>query len=141
LHPCDRRRFAEKAIARAASRGLGETPASECDTGAFLSRIRTLPAVADYEKTIQTIFREVSDGLGGCATLTAQPTAQTDAVQQAERRLALACPSNHAGVTGRLELLDTQRSVYAARQTLLAVRHAELTGATALHRALGGEME
>jgi hypothetical protein len=33
-------------------------------------------------------------------------------------------------VKGRLELLDVQRCVYAARQTLLTVRHAELTSAT-----------
>lgn len=59
-------------------------------------------------------------------------------MQQAERRLALARLSYQAGVTGRLELLDAQRTLYAARQTMLSVRHAELTGATALYRALCG---
>ncbi|MBB3859557.1 NodT family efflux transporter outer membrane factor (OMF) lipoprotein [Novosphingobium hassiacum] len=103
-----------------------------------LSRIRTSIAVANYEKTIQTAFREVSDGLAARATFSTQRTAQSEAVQQAERRLALARLAYRAGVTSRLELLDAQRTVYAARQTMLSVRHAELTSATALYRALGG---
>ncbi|HEY8602848.1 efflux transporter outer membrane subunit [Tsuneonella suprasediminis] len=102
-----------------------------------LSRIRSSIAVATYEKTIQTAFREVADGLAARATFTDQLTAQQAAVEQAERRLALARLSYTAGATSRLELLDAQRTVYAARQVLLSVRHAELTSVTALYRALG----
>lgn len=57
---------------------------------------------------------------------------------QAERRLALTRLSHRAGVTSRLELLDAQRTLYAAQQALLSARHGELTSATALYRALGG---
>lgn len=103
-----------------------------------LSRIRTSIAVANYEKTIQSAFREVADGLAARATFTRQLAAQTAAVQQAERRLALARLTYEAGVTSRLELLDAQRTVYAARMAMLNTRHAELTSATALYRALGG---
>ncbi|MEL7739739.1 efflux transporter outer membrane subunit, partial [Citromicrobium bathyomarinum] len=103
-----------------------------------LSRIRSSIAVATYEKTIQTAFREVADGLAARATFTDQLTAQHAAVEQAERRLALVRLSYQAGVTSRLELLDAQRTVYAARQALLSVRHAELISATALYRTLGG---
>ncbi|MBA4760509.1 MAG: efflux transporter outer membrane subunit [Sphingomonas sp.] len=103
-----------------------------------LSRLRSSIAVATYERTIQTAFREVADGLAARATFTTQLTAQMQAVAQAERRLTLARLSYQAGVTGRLELLDAQRTVYAMQQTLLTVRHAELTSATALYRALGG---
>lgn len=106
-----------------------------------LSRLRSSIAVATYERTIQTAFREVADGLAARATFTTQLTAQMQAVEQAERRLTLARLSYQAGVTGRLELLDAQRTVYAARQTFLTVRHAELTSATALYRALGGGPE
>lgn len=106
-----------------------------------LTRIRTSIAVANYEKTIQTAFREVADGLAARATFTTQLTAQAAAVEQAERRLALAHLSYRAGVTSRLELLDAQRTVYAARQAMLGARHAELTSATALYRALGGGSE
>ena len=106
-----------------------------------LTRIRTSIAVANYEKAIQTAFREVADGLAARATFTTQLTAQAAAVEQAERRLALAHLSYRAGVTSRLELLDAQRTVYAARQAMLGARHAELTSATALYRALGGGSE
>lgn len=103
-----------------------------------LARIRTSVAVANYEKAIQTAFREVADGLAARVTFTTQLTAQNAAVQQAERRLALARLAYQGGVMGRLELLDAQRTVYAARETMLTARHAELTSATALYRALGG---
>lgn len=103
-----------------------------------LSRIRTSIAVANYEKTIQTAFREVADGLAARATFTTQLTAQNAAVQQAERRLTLARRAYQAGVTSRLELLDAQRIAYSTRQAMLSVRHAELTSAIALYRALGG---
>lgn len=103
-----------------------------------LSHIRSSIAVATYEKAIQIAFREVADGLAARATFTDQLTAQRAVVKQAERRLALARLSYQAGVNSRLELLDAQRTVYAARQELLNVRHAELTSSTALYRALGG---
>lgn len=103
-----------------------------------LSRIRSSIAVASYEMAIQTAFREVADGLAARSTFTTQLTAQNATVQQAERQLALARLSYEAGVTSRLELLDAQRTVYAARQALLITRHAELTSTTALYRALGG---
>lgn len=103
-----------------------------------LSRVRTSIAIATYEKAIQTAFREVADGLAARATFTTQLDAQKATVAQAERRLALTRLSHRAGVTSRLELLDAQRTLYAAQQALLSARHGELTSATALYRALGG---
>src|SRR5450830_1717771 len=43
-----------------------------------------------------------------------------------------------AGVEGRLELLDAQRQLYAARQELLTLRREEIGNAIALYKALGG---
>jgi NodT family efflux transporter outer membrane factor (OMF) lipoprotein len=103
-----------------------------------LARIRRSVAVATYEKAIQTGFREVADGLAARASFSAQRTAQEQVVQQAEKRVALAGLSYRAGVSGRLDLLDAQRTAYAAQQTLLTVRRDELAGAVALYRALGG---
>lgn len=103
-----------------------------------LSRVRTSIAIATYEKAIQTAFREVADGLAARATFTTQLDAQNAVVAQAERRLSLTRLSHRAGVTSRLELLDAQRTLYAAQQALLSARHGELTSATALYRALGG---
>ena len=103
-----------------------------------LARLRTSVAVATYEKTIQTAFREVLDGLAARATYATQSAEQREVARHAERREALALLAYRAGMTGRLELLDAQRSGYGARQAALAVRREELASATALYRALGG---
>lgn len=103
-----------------------------------LTEVRKSSAVAEYERTIQTAFREVADGLAGRETFGLQIEAQTRVVASAERRAVLSNLLYQAGVQGRLELLDSQRQLYAARQTLLDLRRAEFGNAVALYKALGG---
>ena len=103
-----------------------------------LSEVRRDIAVAGYEKTIQTAFREVADALAGTATFDRQIEAQVRAVSAAERRLALSDLRYRAGVEGRLELLDAQRQLQAARQVLLELRRAEIANRVALYKSLGG---
>jgi outer membrane protein TolC len=45
-----------------------------------------------------------------------------------------------AGVEGRLELLDAQRQLYAARQAMLELHRAEYAHTIALYKAIGGGM-
>jgi outer membrane protein TolC len=59
-------------------------------------------------------------------------------VASAERRTDLSTLRYRAGVEGRLELLDSQRQLYASRQALLDLRRSELANAVALYKALGG---
>ena len=59
-------------------------------------------------------------------------------VGSAERRTDLSNLRYRAGVEGRLELLDSQRQLYSARQALLDLRRSELSNAVALYKALGG---
>lgn len=106
-----------------------------------LARLRSSTAIATYEKTIQTGFREVADGLAAQATYGQQMTEQRAVVTQAERRARLTDLAYRAGQTSRLELLDAQRATYAARQTALIVRRDQLTAAAALYRGLGGDTE
>ena len=103
-----------------------------------LSEVRKSIAIAQYERAIQNAFREVSDGLAGRATYARQALAQTGAADAADRRAQLADLRYRAGVDSRLELLDAQRSEYAARQTLLDLKRDELSSASGLYRALGG---
>jgi NodT family efflux transporter outer membrane factor (OMF) lipoprotein len=103
-----------------------------------VAEVRKSIAIAQYERTIQAAFREVADGLAGRATYTLQSEAQRKALDAAERRAQLSNLRYKAGVDGRLELLDAQRSEYAVRQTLLDLRAQELASATGLYRALGG---
>jgi NodT family efflux transporter outer membrane factor (OMF) lipoprotein len=103
-----------------------------------VAKLRTSSAVASYEKAIQTAFREVADGLAARATYATQLTALRGAVTEAQHRAALASLSYRAGRVSRLELLDAQRTAYAAQQAALVVRRDELASAAALYRALGG---
>jgi outer membrane protein, multidrug efflux system len=106
-----------------------------------LAEVRKSSAVAEYEQAIQVAFREVADGLAGSETFGRQIDAQTRVVASAERRANLSSLRYRAGVDGRLELLDSQRQLYAARQTLLDLRRAEFGNAVALYRALGGGLK
>lgn len=103
-----------------------------------LAKIRTSVAVATYERTIQTAFREVLDGLAARATFDLQQEAQARAADLAARRLHLVEMRYKAGMDSRLDLLDAQRTSYTARRTLLDVRRSNLSAAVALYRALGG---
>ncbi|MES2496233.1 MAG: efflux transporter outer membrane subunit [Pseudomonadota bacterium] len=103
-----------------------------------LAKVQKSIAVANYEKVIQTGFREVADGLAGRATYFRQSEAQRRVVDAAERRSKLSVMRYRAGFDSRLELLDAQRSEYAVRQTLLDLRRQELSSATGLYRSLGG---
>ncbi len=102
-----------------------------------LAEVRKSTAVAEYERTIQSAFREVADGLAGSATFGRQIGAQQRAVASAESRLAHSGERYRAGVEGRLELLDSQRQLYAARQLLLDLRREAIGNAVALYKALG----
>ncbi|BAK65426.1 efflux pump outer membrane protein [Sphingobium sp. SYK-6] len=103
-----------------------------------LAEVRKSIAVAEYERAIQAAFREVADGLAGRATFATQSEAQRKATQAAARRVELSTLRYRAGLDSRLELLDAQRSDYAAQQALLDLRRQELSSAAGLYRALGG---
>jgi NodT family efflux transporter outer membrane factor (OMF) lipoprotein len=95
-------------------------------------------AVAQYERAIQSAFREVSDALAGRATLADQVRAQ-DSVTEAETvRLRLSTLRYENGVASYLELLDAQRSLFTARQQQVQTRLQLLQNQVLLYRSLGG---
>lgn len=95
-------------------------------------------AVAQYEKAIQTAFREVADALAGRATLTEQLRAQQAQAQAEAVRYRLSDLRYRNGVASYLDLLDAQRSLFAARQALVQTRLAQLQNQVTLYRTLGG---
>ncbi|MBS0480723.1 MAG: efflux transporter outer membrane subunit [Proteobacteria bacterium] len=103
-----------------------------------LAKARKSIAVVNYERAIQSAFREVADGLAGRETFDAQFTEQSAAVETARKRVSLSTLRFRAGVDSRLELLDAQRSAYSAQQALLTTRQQGLSNAVGLYRALGG---
>jgi multidrug efflux system outer membrane protein len=95
-------------------------------------------AVATYEKAIQTAFREVADALAVRATISDRVSAQERLVEAASATQRLSQARYDRGVDSYLTLLDAQRTLYAARQTLLAAQLAQGTNRIELYRALGG---
>ena len=95
-------------------------------------------AVAQYEKAIQTAFREVSDALAGQATLGEQTEALHQQAQAEAARLQLSDLRYRNGVSSYLDLLDAQRSLFTAQQALVQVRLQQLQNQVTLYKALGG---
>lgn len=95
-------------------------------------------AVAQYEKAIQSAFRDVADALAQRATLGQQVASQQRLVTQTQDALRLAEARFRQGVDDRLATLDAQRTLYAAEQGLIAARLAQQVNRVTLYKALGG---
>jgi NodT family efflux transporter outer membrane factor (OMF) lipoprotein len=95
-------------------------------------------AIAQYERAIQQAFREVADGLVARSTLLAQLQAQEALVQAETARAELAETRHRHGAASYLDVLDAQRSLYAARQSLTVVRGQLAQSLVGLYKALGG---
>ncbi|MEZ0308731.1 MAG: efflux transporter outer membrane subunit [Ramlibacter sp.] len=95
-------------------------------------------AVAQYEKAIQSAFREVADALAGRATLGEQLQAQGNVAEAESVRMRLSQLRYDNGVSSYLDLLDAQRSLFAAQQALIQTRLAQLQNQVLLYKALGG---
>jgi multidrug efflux system outer membrane protein len=94
--------------------------------------------VAQYQKTIQLAFKEVSNGLAAMGTFGGQLSAQSALVQADQEYFDMAQQRYEEGVDSYLTLLDAQRELFAARQKLLSDRLAQLSAQVQLYKALGG---
>ena len=94
--------------------------------------------VAQYEKAIQTAFREVSDALAQGASLTAQVEAQTSLTKATGKSYELSTLRYENGVDSYLTKLDSQRSFASSRQNLINARLSKLANTLTLYKALGG---
>lgn len=95
-------------------------------------------AVAQYEKSIQTAFREVSDALASQDTLNEQLQAQKQQAESESVRFRLADLRYKNGVASYLDLLDAQRSLFSTQQGVVQVRLSQLQNQVTLFKALGG---
>ncbi|MFY8209781.1 MAG: efflux transporter outer membrane subunit, partial [Caulobacter sp.] len=95
-------------------------------------------AVATYEKTVQTAFREVSDALSVRATVADRLAAQERLTAAAADSTRLSQQRRDAGLDSALTLLDAQRSLYTAQQGLISARLAQATNLVTLYKTLGG---
>lgn len=94
--------------------------------------------IAQYEKAIQSAFREVADALAVRVFIDAQIAAQADRVTAARRRYTLTQQRFDAGVDGFLSVLLAQQELFGAEQSLIDARLVRLANLTSLYAALGG---
>jgi multidrug efflux system outer membrane protein len=94
--------------------------------------------VAQYEKAIQTAFREVADAFAQQSTIDELTNAQKSFTDATAERYVLSQARFDKGVDSHLNVLDSQRSLYSAQQSLISVRLTRLSNLVTLYKVLGG---
>lgn len=95
-------------------------------------------SIAQYEKAIQTAFREVADSLAVQGTVNRQIAAQQSLVDAVAQTYRLSTARYIKGIDSYLGVLDAQRSLYSAQQGLIGLRLTRLNNMITLYKVLGG---
>lgn len=98
-------------------------------------------ALSDYEKSIQTAFREVNDALAVRENIGDRIAAQRRLVEATNTTYHLSEARFRAGIDSYLTVLDAQRASYAAEQGLLLLEQANLNNQVELYKTLGGGLK
>jgi len=103
-----------------------------------LASVRKDIAVAQYEKTIQTAFKEVSDALAATDTLRREEASRLALAQSSQEAMRLSEARYRGGVDSHLRYLDAQRSAYTDQLAYIDVSTQRQAALAALFKALGG---
>jgi multidrug efflux system outer membrane protein len=95
-------------------------------------------ALISYQQTIQRAFGDVSDALIAYEKFHQVRVRQEDTVADLRESVRLSNLRYTGGTTTYLEVLDGQRSLFAAELTLAGARGTEYQSLVQLYRALGG---
>ena len=95
-------------------------------------------ALAQYDKAVQTAFREVADALAERATLAERLQAQQSLQAATLKALQLSEARYRLGADSYLPVLDAQRALYSAQQSLIGLALAEQANRITLYKVLGG---
>ncbi|MCQ9154317.1 efflux transporter outer membrane subunit [Acidomonas methanolica] len=102
------------------------------------AKARKRQEIAQYEKTIQTAFREVADALAGRGTYVGQRQAQDALAASSGREYLLALTRFKAGYDPYLSTLIAQRTFYSAQLGAITTHLQQMTNMVTLYKALGG---
>lgn len=103
-----------------------------------IARVEKRIEIANYEKAIQSAFREVSDALTGETTYRDELAARTQDTAANQRYFDLAQMRYQQGVDSYLNVLVAQRSLYQAQQTQITTQLSSLSQQVSLYKVLGG---
>jgi len=107
-------------------------------SGLKITKVQREIAVTEYERAIQTAFREAADALAVQGTVDQEVAAQQSLVDAVAETYRLSDVRYDRGVDSYLSVLDAQRSLYVAQQVLVGLRLAKLTNQVRLYAVLGG---
>lgn len=103
-----------------------------------VAKIEKEISITQYEKTIQTAFREVADALAIKGTINQEVAAQQSLVDAFSVAYRLAELRYDKGIDSYLAVLDAQRSLYGAEQVLIMLRLFQINNMIELYQTLGG---
>jgi multidrug efflux system outer membrane protein len=112
--------------------------AGRIKSGVRLAEAQQQAATAQYEKSIETAFTEVSNALIAHDRLRESRVQQENLVTALEDRTRLAYVRYQGGVDTLLNALDSDRDLFQAQLTLSQLRLNELLSVVQLYKALGG---
>jgi len=95
-------------------------------------------ALAEYDYTIQTAFKEVSDALSEQSNMQELLAARQSLLEANKKIYRLTEASYRKGLESSLSVLTAQRSYNAAQQNMITARLAQATNWVTLYRVLGG---
>lgn len=95
-------------------------------------------ALATYQQSVRTAFKDVRDALMATQTTAARQEADAAQVESQSESLRLANLRYKAGYSNHLEVLDSQRGLYAAQIDRIDAKRARLVASLNLYKALGG---
>ena len=112
--------------------------AGRLDANYDVAKIEREQTLANYERSIQTAFREVSDVLATRATLGDQLAAQYRLQDNFEQTYQIADARFKAGIANYLDVLDAQRSLFSTQQGILDLELQKIISQIKLYQVLGG---
>jgi multidrug efflux system outer membrane protein len=95
-------------------------------------------AIAQYQQTVLTAFREVEDALVAVRTAREQNAAQQAQVSALQSALRLAEVRYKGGLANYLDVLVARRNLFEAELAMMSSRRLHLVSVVQLYRALGG---
>ncbi|RMX01442.1 efflux transporter outer membrane subunit [Allofranklinella schreckenbergeri] len=106
-----------------------------------VAKVRQQIQVVNYEAAVQAAFRDVADALAARTQLEQRLQATSRQSQAYTEALHLVRLRYQHGVASALDLLDAERSSYAANMGLLATQLTQLENLADLYKALGGGLQ
>ncbi|MBO6225896.1 MAG: efflux transporter outer membrane subunit [Psychrobacter sp.] len=112
--------------------------AGRLDANYDVAKIEREQTLTNYESSIQTAFREVSDVLATRATLGEQLESQYRLQDNFEQTYQIADARFKAGIDNYLDVLDAQRALFSTQQGILDLELQKIVSQIELYQVLGG---